>query len=476
MGDALLVEIQAFRPGQLADVLAQVGLAPAHQAEAVLHLRAAGEDIPGRPLQQDRHRRVAPRPAQQSRPAPHHPGHRVVHPGDDLPVVEEKEVCQTAEPGERLVIARADRLVAEVAAGHDEHRRGERLGQEQVVERRVGEHHPENTQARGHLRGQVGHWEPVEQHDGVLGRGEQFGLGRCHPAESLGCGQIRDHHGQRFARPVFAHPQALHCRGRARVHGQVEAAQSLDGHHRAGRQGRGRLGQGIAGKRPSVHVVPAELRPAHRAGIGLGVEAAVQGVMVLAPAVIAQGEHAHGGVRPVVGDVFDDGEAGAAVGAVGKGVAEAAVVRVADIGQAVNTGGDVRGDLGARRPAAVACQDAEIRARRRFGRFDAHLADARHRRRLGAQPGHKLFHCRGRAGQMNIHTLAVVGHGPPHPQAQGQPVDKGPETHALDNAAHRDPAGCGLGGRRRHGRVYGFFAKVSASGSVPAPWPSTTAV
>ena len=328
------------------------------------------------------------------------------------------------------------------------------------MERRVGEHHPENAQPRRHLRGQVGRGEPVEQHDGVLGRGEQFGFDRCHPAEPLGCGQIRDHHGQRFARPALAHPQALHCRGRARVHGQVEAAQSLDGHHRAGRQGRGRLGQGIAGKRPAGRVVPAELRPAHRAGVGLGVEAAVQGIVVLAPAVIAQGEHAHGGVRPVVGDLFDDGEAGAAVGAVGKGVAEAAVVRVADLGQAVGAGGDVRGDLGARRPAAVTRQDAEIRGIRRLGRFDAHLDDARHRRRLGAEPAHELVHRRGRAGQVDVHALAVVGHGPLHPQAQGQAVDKGPEAHALDNAAHRDPAGCGLGGRRRHDRVCGSSGVV----------------
>src|ERR1035437_9041061 len=59
---------------------------------------------------------------------------------------------------------------------------------------------------------------------------------------------------------------------------------------------------------------------ARRARIRLRMEAAVGGVVVLGAALRAHGEGRHGGVRPVVRDVADDGVPRAAVGAVGEGV------------------------------------------------------------------------------------------------------------------------------------------------------------
>ncbi len=52
----------------------------------------------------------------------------------------------------------------------------------------------------------------------------------------------------------------------------------------------------------------------------------------------------HGRVGPVVGQCLDDAEAGAAVGAVGEGVAVATVGRVEHFCQAVGTGGDIGED------------------------------------------------------------------------------------------------------------------------------------
>ena len=81
-------------------------------------------------------------------------------------------------------------------------------------------------------------------------------------------------------------------------------------------------------------------------------EPAVGGVVVLGRARRAHGERGHGGERPVVGHVPDDGEPRAAVGAVDERVAVAAVVRVGELAQAVGAGRGVGGDQGPARAGA----------------------------------------------------------------------------------------------------------------------------
>ena len=80
----------------------------------------------------------------------------------------------------------------------------------------------------------------------------------------------------------------------------------------------------------------------------MGVKTAVQWIVVLGLALGAHDEISHGGARAVVRDVLDDGEAGAAVGAVGKGVEIAAVSRGKNLLQALGAGGDVRWPPGRR--------------------------------------------------------------------------------------------------------------------------------
>jgi hypothetical protein len=84
-----------------------------------------------------------------------------------------------------------------------------------------------------------------------------------------------------------------------------------------------------------------DLWAAVRAGDGLGVEATVQRILILGGTGRAHGERRHGGQRPIIGNVFDDGEAGAAVGAVDERIAVAAISRVKQFSQAVGTGADV---------------------------------------------------------------------------------------------------------------------------------------
>jgi hypothetical protein len=123
----------------------------------------------------------------------------------------------------------------------------------------------------------------------------------------------------------------------------VVAAQPLHSHDPALGQGLGRplerllaLAEDVAARADE-----AEMGTAHRAGVGLGVEAAVGRVLVLLAAVVAHGEHGHGGGSPVVGDREDDRVAGTAVRAVDERVAVAPVGGVEELEQAVVAGGDV---------------------------------------------------------------------------------------------------------------------------------------
>src|ERR1700686_3511195 len=84
-----------------------------------------------------------------------------------------------------------------------------------------------------------------------------------------------------------------------------------------------------------------ELRPAHQAGIGLRVEAAVRWVLVFLATHRTQCELLHRGVRPVVRDVDDNGVARSAIGAIGERVFKAAIAGIEQFLAAVGAGGQV---------------------------------------------------------------------------------------------------------------------------------------
>ena len=102
----------------------------------------------------------------------------------------------------------------------------------------------------------------------------------------------------------------------------------------------------LARSQPAASLIDGgrERRAAVGTGVGLGVKAAIGGIVVLGLAGGAHAERRHGSVGPVVGDIADDGVARAAVGAVGEGVAEAAVGGAGEVVEALGTGGHVGGD------------------------------------------------------------------------------------------------------------------------------------
>ena len=102
-----------------------------------------------------------------------------------------------------------------------------------------------------------------------------------------------------------------------------------------------------------------ELGTAYRASVGLRVKAAIHGIMVLGLTLGAHLKRRHGGQRSIIGAILNDGEAGAAVGTVGEGVAVSTVLRVVNFANTGGAGGGVGGDLRARVAGGVGGDDAE---------------------------------------------------------------------------------------------------------------------
>ena len=429
---------------QIADVLTQEGVAVTCQAERVLELRAAGEDLGERPRQRHRERGVTPRPPQKPRPSCAHQPDRVVVAHGDLAIVHEIGVRHHGQPVD-LLPALHDRLFREVAARH--HQRPPSLTQEQDVQRRVRQHRPEVPLPHGDLgvdgesagcrrrrgasrpaalpRLRTGravrmHVPPLKQHDGVFGRGQQLDLAVVHPAVTAQLLEAVEHHGKRLVGPPFAvlEPQDRSAIGR--VARQMEAAEALHRQDLAAPQQLRRSTYRPGRVIDSAHrqlldraVRPAHqahARAAHRAGVGLGMEAPVRGIFVLAPASGAQREGTHGRALAVVGQVLDDREARATVRAVGEGIVVAAIGRIEQLGAAVSAGRDVRRDqlIGAGLDSAVRDhEDLVVFALRGRTR---QLGDEGARRRLRRQRCDKGVYCGGRAFNVDLHSRRRVAH------------------------------------------------------------------
>jgi hypothetical protein len=82
------------------------------------------------------------------------------------------------------------------------------------------------------------------------------------------------------------------------------------------------------------------------AGVGLGVEAAIAGIVIFLLTVVTKGEPRHGGEGAIIGKGLDNAISRAAVGAVDEGIAVAAIVGVKQFFDAVGTGGEIRENQG----------------------------------------------------------------------------------------------------------------------------------
>ena len=133
-------------------MLAQDGVLSFGEAERVLQLRAAGQQLGDAAAQVQGLRREAARPAHDALRAFEGAHHRVIRPHIDVAVMGEEPVGHAGEAKPSFRVRYHDGLLAEVAAGHHQQGIG-RAGKKQVMQRRIGQHDADGAVAGSYLVG-----------------------------------------------------------------------------------------------------------------------------------------------------------------------------------------------------------------------------------------------------------------------------------------------------------------------------------
>ena len=251
------------------------------------------------------------------------------------------------------------------------------------------------------------------------------------------------HYSQGFGRTLFPLPQQGDRFGVRGIAGQMEAPQTLDSQDLARRQQSSGPRDHIAALRireqtPPTGIQQLQMRPADGAGIGLGMETPVEGIIVLTLALRAHLEISHGRPGTVIRDALDDRETGATVGAVSERIAVTPVGGIEQLPPALGAGRDVRRDeriVAFRKPAV-----ANLKSLTALDRniFHIHPLDARQRRGLETQIGHKAIQGSHRAFHFYIHAPGVVEHPARQGVVMSQTIDKRTKAHPLHDALHED--------------------------------------
>lgn len=385
--------------------------------------------------------------------------------------MQEEGVGDRGEAVEGLGVGDGDRLVAAVAGGHDE---GTGVVvvvfiKEQRVQGGVREHDAELGQAGsdggGEGRGVVSFGAAAEQDDGAIAAGEGEGLGVVDMGEAAGVVEGGDHEGEGLIASAFKRPEAGDGGFVAGVAGEVEAADPFEGDDPAEVEGLAGLGESGLAAGPGAGGVgmlggprrvgggdEPEGRPATRAGDRLGVEAAVEGVLVFPAARRAEGEAGHRGVGAVVRQALEDGEARAAIGAVEEGVAVAAIGRVGKLAEAGVASGDVGRDGGDGRGVGSAGEDGEADC---GGVGGDRLVGDRHeggeRRGVIVQGEAKGVDLIGRPLDLDDDAGGIVGDPAGQAEAVGRGVDERAKADPLDDPLDEETAALGeVGGGEGH--------------------------
>ncbi|CCJ88351.1 hypothetical protein BN132_279 [Cronobacter turicensis 564] len=386
-----------LRVAEIAQMLAQHRLAAARKAKGIFKIRAEAErggQFGNAWRKRDGIRHKAARPAQHLAAGSHH---RIIHPLQDVAVMQHKAVGNLPKLRERLGVGKRGRLAAAVAGSH--HQRTPDALHQEVLQRVRGQHHAGFVKPWRDGLAQRRQVRVIHQHNRGGGRGQlRAGVIRQR------CG-VRQHHRQRFCRAMFAGSQARHGVSVLRIAGEMKPADAFDGDDQACvKRGDGGLKRRLFVCR-ALAAHPAQLRAARRAGHGLRVKAPVGRIAVLRVARRAERKARHRGVGPVVGHGVDNGEARAAVGAVDKRVAPAGVCGIVEFAQALRAGGGVRGDLRAHRPAAAFPYRKLLRPSRPAKRRGADAVDTREWRAVLPERGDKRAFA---AGQAHFHPCAVI--------------------------------------------------------------------
>src|SRR5580704_3375856 len=212
---------------------------------------------------------------------------------------------------------------------------------------------------------------------------------------------------------------------------------------------------------------------AHRAGIGLRMKAAVRRVLVFLAAAGAEHKIPHACMGPVIGYVDHDGVARAAIGAVGEGIFEAAILWIEKLLPAVAAGGKVRQNVDGL--ARVVVAGANLEMRRSLSdepRGFTHTHDGGPGPFL-LQPLLKAVELFGRSFDFHDQPGGRIQYPSGEGHFGGKAVDKRTKADALNGSAQRDPQPLHRGFcRHRHKRrretltlILGFYGLAESAGN-----------
>ena len=258
----------------------------------------------------------------------------------------------------RLIVFQ-NRRIGKVCTGHDQHIKS--AVKEKHMQGRIRQHHAQPVVFAEVRKLRAGIRLFLQQNNRLSGSIQDARFVLRNPAEAP-CGfQIAAHDSEGLLIPLLASAKFPRNGRVVAAAGQMETAEALDGNdlpfpqRLLGKRNR------VAGYRIAVGIQKAQRRPADRTAVRLGMIASVFNVVILAVAVRAHGKSFHGGLRPVIGHILDDGQPRAAVCAVDEGIAVTPVLRVQQFPQAVRADGDVRGNKRVAFSLALALNNGKVR-------------------------------------------------------------------------------------------------------------------
>jgi hypothetical protein len=216
----------------------------------------------------------------------------------------------------------------------------------------------------------------------------------------------------------------------------MKPSDPLDCHDEAPPQKSQGFVQSLSGAPLAITIHQSQGRAARRAGIGLGVESPVRRVFILPAAHRAHGEGGHGRLVPVIGDVFDNGEPGAAESAVDEGIAVTEVPGIEEFCQARFAGRHIRGDQGKPLRGPFTLSNLKERVSLRFERAGFQGFDSSKRGSPFRQPPEETVESFIVSLGIDEHAFFIVQDPAPDGMAKGQIIDKRPEPDALNNAGY----------------------------------------
>ena len=116
--ERLFEEFETSQVFQIAQVLALVGKPPPRQSKNILQMASDGQQRRSIKGQCHTHRHKSPRSSDQLRRTIHHGGYRVIAALQNLAVVHQEGIGNSAQPRPCLLVVNGNRLLAQIGRGH----------------------------------------------------------------------------------------------------------------------------------------------------------------------------------------------------------------------------------------------------------------------------------------------------------------------------------------------------------------------